>query len=157
MIMANKDYSLSTTGSYTTILPLTFFLLLTICKEGWDDMKRHKMDKVENNQDATVLRKRQAAVDGVASSRGLARTLSLSGMLPWASKMANDVVDEVLEGDEDVDLQWAKVRWRDMKVGDVVKLRRDEAVPADLALLYADGEDGIAYVETMALDGETNL
>ncbi|KAK0845248.1 drs2 neo1 protein [Friedmanniomyces endolithicus] len=137
---------LSTTGSYTTILPLTFFLLLTICKEGWDDMKRHKMDKVENNQDATVLRKRQAAVDGVASSRGLARTLSLSGMLPWASKMANDVVDEVLEGDEDVDLQWAKVRWRDMKVGDVVKLRRDEAVPADLALLYADGEDGIANI-----------
>ncbi|KAK1088854.1 drs2 neo1 protein [Friedmanniomyces endolithicus] len=148
---------LSTTGSYTTILPLTFFLLLTICKEGWDDMKRHKMDKVENNQYATVLRKRQAAVDGVASSRGLARTLSLSGMLPWASKMANDVVDEVLEGDEDVNLQWAKVRWRDMKVGDIVKLRRDEAVPADLALLYADGEDGIAYVETMALDGETNL
>ncbi|KAK1053606.1 drs2 neo1 protein [Friedmanniomyces endolithicus] len=148
---------LSTTGSYTTILPLTFFLLLTICKEGWDDMKRHKMDKVENNQYATVLRKRQAAVDGVASSRGLARTLSLSGMLPWTSKMANDVVDEVLEGDEDVDLQWAKVRWRDMKVGDIVKLRRDEAVPADLALLYADGEDGIAYVETMALDGETNL
>ncbi|KAK1059223.1 drs2 neo1 protein [Friedmanniomyces endolithicus] len=148
---------LSTTGSYTTILPLTFFLLLTICKEGWDDMKRHKMDKVENNQYATVLRKRQAAVDGVASSHGLARTLSLSGMLPWASKMANNVVHEAREEDEDVDLQWAKVRWRGMKVGDIVKLQRDEAVPADLALLYADGEDGIAYVETMALDGETNL
>ncbi|KAK0364341.1 drs2 neo1 protein [Friedmanniomyces endolithicus] len=148
---------LSTTGSYTTILPLTFFILLTIGKEGWDDVKRHKMDKSENNQYATVLRKRRAAVDGAASSHGLARTLSLSGMLSWASKMANDVVDEVLERDEDVDLQWAKVRWRDMKVGDIVKLRRDEAVPADLALLYADGEDGIAYVETMALDGETNL
>ncbi|TKA62994.1 hypothetical protein B0A55_12070, partial [Friedmanniomyces simplex] len=148
---------LSTTGNYTTILPLTFFILLTMFKEAYDDFKRHKMDNVENNQYAHLLRKKQAGGHGEASIQALTKTLSLSGMLPWKSKRAHEAVDEVQDSDEDVDLQWVKVRWRNMKVGDIVRLKRDEAVPADLALLYADGEDGIAYVETMALDGETNL
>jgi phospholipid-translocating ATPase len=30
-------------------------------------------------------------------------------------------------------------------------------VPADIVLLHADGPNGIAFIETMALDGETNL
>lgn len=48
---------LSTTGSYTTILPLLFFVLLTIVKEGYDDWKRHRLDKVENARAAVALRK----------------------------------------------------------------------------------------------------
>jgi phospholipid-translocating ATPase len=47
--------------------------------------------------------------------------------------------------------------WHDVQVGDVIKLARDEDVPADIVLLHAESEEGVAYVETMALDGETNL
>lgn len=53
--------------------------------------------------------------------------------------------------------RWVPVRWANIKVGDVIRLSRDEPVPADVALLYSDGENGFAYVDTMALDGETNL
>ena len=149
---------MSTTGNYTTILPLTFFILLTMFKEGYDDYKRHKNDNIENNQYAKVLRRKSRDVNTELNPATLVRTLSsLPDVLPWKSKTPKEVVDEVPETDEDDDLHWDKVRWRDMKVGDVVKLRRDDAVPADLALLYADGENGIAYIETMALDGETNL
>jgi phospholipid-translocating ATPase len=52
---------------------------------------------------------------------------------------------------------WASLKWKDVKVGDIIKLERDHAVPADLVLLHAEGPNGIAYIETMALDGETNL
>lgn len=50
------------------------------------------------------------------------------------------------------------VQWRDLLVGSVVFLECDEEVPADIAVLACGGVQGeTAYVETAAIDGETNL
>jgi len=52
---------------------------------------------------------------------------------------------------------WVPVKWIDLKVGNIIELARDDRIPADIVLLYANGRNGFAYIETMDLDGETNL
>jgi magnesium-transporting ATPase (P-type) len=46
-------------------------------------------------------------------------------------------------------------RWEDLKVGDIVRVEKNEEVPADLLLINAPKD--IVFVSTMNLDGETNL
>ncbi len=49
------------------------------------------------------------------------------------------------------------VPWRQLAVGDVIEVKADDSVPADIVVLRTGLPSGLAYVETASLDGEVNL
>ncbi|KAG2123558.1 hypothetical protein BD769DRAFT_1470822 [Suillus cothurnatus] len=53
--------------------------------------------------------------------------------------------------------RWERTLWKKLEVGDIVLLREDEQVPADIVVLSTSDADGLCYLETKNLDGETNL
>ncbi|KUJ21927.1 phospholipid-translocating P-type ATPase [Mollisia scopiformis] len=140
---------LSTTGSYTTIAPLLVFVTISMGKEGYDDVRRYKLDKVENNRTTTVLH----AYKPVGEVRKKEPLRGLKSLVPSSKSSEESELVMPVDGPK----HWASLKWRDVKVGDIIKLSRDDPVPADMVLIHSDGANGIAYIETMALDGETNL
>lgn len=121
----------STTGTYSTLVPLMAFVSIAMAKEGFDDYRRHLLDRVENRNTVEILH-----ADETESAE--------------CGEITSSEVDDKAKG-------WAEVKWAAVKIGDIVRVRRNDAVPADLVILYSDGPNGMAYIDTAALDGESNL
>ncbi|EDL37818.1 ATPase, Class V, type 10D, isoform CRA_b [Mus musculus] len=47
--------------------------------------------------------------------------------------------------------------WKNVTVGDFIRLSCNEIIPADMVLLFSTDPDGICHIETSGLDGESNL
>nr|GMC91068.1 phospholipid-transporting ATPase 1 [Ipomoea batatas]GME19694.1 phospholipid-transporting ATPase 1 [Ipomoea batatas] len=48
-------------------------------------------------------------------------------------------------------------KWKDIRVGEIIKISSSETIPCDMVLLSTSDTTGVAYVQTMNLDGESNL
>lgn len=166
----------STTGSYTTIIPLLIFISISILREGYDDYKRYKLDFQENKVLTTVIFKK-------GQNKVYSKSLKMATLKFWKNffvkkklqidenmriensdvfykKSESDSNDVFYMGNQhaDSDLEIKKTEWHNLRVGDLVIISNNENIPADLLLLSSTNmEHNEAYLETMALDGETNL
>ena len=50
-----------------------------------------------------------------------------------------------------------KKRWKDILIGDIIKVKENEYFPADCIILNTSEESNCCYIETKSIDGETNL
>ncbi|KAL9012745.1 MAG: hypothetical protein Q9173_002508 [Seirophora scorigena] len=139
----------------TYVFPLVFVLSITLGKEAVDDITRRRRDAEANKGSYTILRLR----DPTSTSRRKDRRKDRIGKEnPTRGERSNrsssypnrlDVIEEEEEilghnGKESkpaIEVDELTIRSRDIKVGDIVKLGKDQRVPADLVILKSSAAD----------------
>jgi phospholipid-translocating ATPase len=121
----------------TYIAPLAFVLAVTLGKEAMDDIGRRRRDAEANAEPYTVLQFEDPSAAGASKRRGK-RQKGRGGVQNGSA---------VLE-QEDGQLGGTKVSFRellrpakDIKVGDILKLDKNQRVPADVVILKSISND----------------
>lgn len=157
----------------TYIVPLGFVLTVTLGKEAFDDIARRRRDAEANSEPYTVLKFEDTDVgSGLAPGRKSTKKRKLRK----GGGRTTDIEDEEEHIATAKGLATASY-WeltrpsRSLKVGDVVKLGKDQRVPADMIILKSysaesmtdvpnlemgAGSAGEAFIRTDQLDGETD-
>ncbi|KAH3674586.1 hypothetical protein WICMUC_003132 [Wickerhamomyces mucosus] len=174
--------SWSTTGTYTTIIPLLVFISISMLREAFDDWRRNVQDKRENNNFTQIMTFKDNVLPQELKKNHkripLTKTISQTSVAELNPDKYREEETEIIRNNDNIsdemlnqpntfnrrnfldylDLKIGPIKWKHIKVGDIIKLKQDEPVPADIIILTSDGEnENEVFVETMDLDGETNL
>lgn len=172
----------------TYIVPLGFVISITLGKEALDDIARRRRDAEANSEGYTVLKFEDNSIgNGVAPGKSSDRKRR-SKKGKQAKGRLSDIEDEeqtlsTTSGLPTASYSEISKPSRNLKVGDVVKLSKDQRVPADMVILKsfsnesssvaevnptapgaketspnasATGSSGEAFIRTDQLDGETD-
>ncbi|KAK7889658.1 hypothetical protein WMY93_025218 [Mugilogobius chulae] len=90
----------------------------------------------------------------------LVSVLSVRGIKDLANDMTRRRSDSAINSrpcDILISQRFETLQWRDICVGDILRIHKDQIIPADLLLLCSSEPHSLSYVETADIDGETNL
>ncbi|KAJ3758485.1 protein transporter [Lentinula raphanica] len=117
----------------TYIAPLAFVLSITIGKEAYDDYKRNLRDREANGQKYLVVDPPSPQSSTSASSLPFNTTSQIPTHLSTRALPSSSLL-----------------------VGHLVRLQKNDRVPADMVLLWTSDPSGTCFVRTDQLDGETD-
>lgn len=131
----------------TYIYPLAFVLAITLGKEALDDLGRRKRDSEANMEEYTVIRLRNSLQDSSFGSKTVKGSKAGAKRAKGKSHTPrHDRIDSIEEEEDSmggvhsdiissIKISELKIRARDLKVGDILKLGKDQRIPADLVIL----------------------
>lgn len=126
----------------TYIAPLAFVVGVTLGKEAWDDVMRRRRDAEANGEGYRVLRFEEGGEKmrvGIVTKRGAGR--GGEGKKGKRKRVEDEGEEgEEIEGSSSTVKEVVKLS-RDLKVGDVIVLRKDQRVPADVIILKSFSTD----------------
>lgn len=93
-------------------------------------------------------------LDGAAESHDVLATKPRE-TLPPTTRTWGNIIDPTKSATGKA--RFKKDRWKNVQVGDFVRIYNDDQIPADVVVLSTSDPDGACYIETKNLDGETNL
>ncbi|KAH6642229.1 phospholipid-translocating P-type ATPase-like protein [Boeremia exigua] len=136
----------------TYIAPLAFVICITLGKEALDDIARRRRDAEANSEGYTVLKFEENGVGaGVAPGQTSRRRNRLRRSRREESRLA-EIEDEEqqlsTEGLATCTYTEVVKPSKNLKVGDVVKLGKDQRVPADMVVLKSLVADNAAASAT---------
>uniref|UniRef100_A0A3Q3MLQ5 Phospholipid-transporting ATPase n=1 Tax=Mastacembelus armatus TaxID=205130 RepID=A0A3Q3MLQ5_9TELE len=117
----------SPTGRWTTLVPLLFILVVAAVKEIIEDL-------FSNNCSPSL---------SIFYSSLTLILCSLHNFSLFTTVLRNGA--------------WEIVHWEKVAVGEIVRAANGDHLPADLVILSSSEPQGMCYIETSNLDGETNL
>ena len=123
---------------WTYMAPLAFVLTITLGKEAYDDIARRKRDAEANKELYTILRLRDSNAQprGKKSAGSHSKNSKQGRAMTNGQRRLNDIeIEEEEVGGSLIEVEEVRVKSKDIKVGDVLKLGKDDRVPADVVIL----------------------
>eukprot|EP01135_Chromosphaera_perkinsii_P001852 Nk52_evm1s212 gene=Nk52_evmTU1s212 len=146
----------SPVAPWASIVPLILVIAFTSVKEGWEDYSRGKADKVLNNSLTAVMKRDREEAEMAKQVQSSSSPPPQGAISGTAGKQQGSGLGATEDGMEVSD-GFQIAHWKDVRVGDLVELKENDPVPADMVVLWSSEKHNIFYVETSSLDGETNL
>ncbi|QSZ37807.1 hypothetical protein DSL72_008907 [Monilinia vaccinii-corymbosi] len=140
----------------TYIVPLIFVLTITLGKEAFDDIERRRRDAEANSEGYTVLCFDSSSLANTDKYGARKKLKSKGKSKKGRSLLQPDRLSDIQEEEENAESRGRDVpsssvrevirKSRDLKVGDVLKLGKDQRVPADVVILKSTANESSAAV-----------
>ena len=138
---------------WTYMAPLGFVLTVTLGKEAYDDVVRRRRDAEANKELYSMLQLRGPTTRNRKQKKG--QKLKAKG---YHNALREDRIDAA--GNEEAQIGYDMdgidevfVKSKDIKVGDVLKLKKNDRVPADVVIL----KSYTAEASAVSIGGQGNL